>query len=108
MENWRLQKLLDLLESSPEDEFVIYAIAQEYQKGKNLSKAIDTYLKLKKINPQYVGLYYHLAAAYIEDEQNELAMTTYNEGIEVATSLKDMHALSELRNAKTNLEMELL
>ncbi len=107
MDNWRLNHLQELLKEDPKDEFVLYALAQEYTKHENLEKALDQYLILKKVNADYVGMYYHLAALYLELEKEKEALATYEEGITIAQRLGDHHALGELKNAKTNFELGL-
>ena len=59
------------------------------------------------MNSDYVGLYYHLGALHVAMEEPQKGMMVYEEGIEVAKKLNDHHALSELMNAKINLEMEI-
>ena len=107
MENWRLNHLQELLTDDPKDEFVNYAVAQEYLKQENYEEAIKRFEILKAINQDYVGLYYHLAHAQIEADKPVEAMTTYETGITIAKKVGDQHALSELLNAKTNLELGL-
>ncbi len=107
MENWRLGELKKLLEENDKDEFVRYAIAQEYLKADEYQKAIEAFEILKDMNPNYIGLYYHLGGAQAEIEDFSGALNTYNTGIYIAQSLNDQHALAELMNAKTNLELEL-
>lgn len=103
----RLNSLLQMLEEDKQDSFIRFAVAKEYEKLDDVSMALHYYTELKNDNPDYVGLYYHLAKLHeYMDNENE-AMTVYLEGIEVAKKLKDFHALSELNNAKTNLEMGL-
>lgn len=101
----RLQQLQQMLEVNPDDSFLLFAIAQEFQQREDLEKAIAYYLKLQQSNPEYVGLYYHLAKAYEDAEIESKALETYEQGIVVAQKLKDLHAESELRNAKLNFEM---
>jgi len=107
MENWRLNHLTDLLKEDPKDEFVHYALAQEFVKQEDFDEAINRFNTLKTLNPDYVGLYYHLAAAQIEADLPDDAMDTYQTGIAIAKKIGDQHALSELLNAKTNLELGL-
>ena len=85
----------------------MFALAQEYNKMGLLEKSVKWYIQLKTVNPDYVGLYYHLAAVYAELEEEANAVETYNIGIEIAKKLNDQHALSELQNAKLNYELEL-
>lgn len=107
MENWRVKKLEEMIAQDPKDEFVLFALAQECGKTKDYTKAIEYYNRLQNINPDYVGLYYHLAATYILTEDSDQALHTYNKGIETAQKLNDQHALAELKNAKLNFELEL-
>ena len=106
-ENWRLERLLALHEEDNRDEFVLFALAQEYNQLELLAKSLRYYLHLREINPQYVGLYYHLAKLYEKMEHFDDALVVYDQGIKVANDIKDYHALSELKNAKLNLELEL-
>jgi len=103
----RIDTLKGFLADDPEDTFVIFALAKEYEKLNVLKKALDTYIHLLEVDPDYVGAYYHLANIYIQLGQKDEAMETYNTGISVAKKLADFHALSELHSAKTNLDLDL-
>lgn len=107
MSNSRLESLLAMYDESNPDSFILFAIAKEYEYLENLPEAIKTYELLRENDSTYVGLYYHLAKAYEEIESPEKAIIIYEEGIQVAKKIADFHALSELNNAKVNLEMEL-
>lgn len=104
----RLEKLKAYLKQDPEDDFILFAIAQEYYKLDDLNRALSFYEQLQIKNPDYIGTYYHLGKLHQELEDFENALSTYEEGIKKAILIKDMHALAELQNAKTNLEMEML
>lgn len=104
-ENTRLTYLQSLLEEDPNDSFVKFAIAKEYEKMDDYDTAIETFEGLKNDDPSYVGLYYHLAHLYVEMDQLEDAIKTYDQGIKIAKDQDDLHALSELMNAKTNAEI---
>jgi len=103
METARLQQLFNFLENSPDESFIIFAIAKEYEGIGQLDKALEYYLKLTTDDPDYVGTYYHLGKLYEQLEQFEKAFQTYKTGIAVATKAGDQHALSELAGAKLNL-----
>ena len=105
MKDNRIDSLLAFLKEDPEDSFVRFALAKEYEKIGTLKKALDTFLELKDLDPNYIGLYYHLGGLYELLNEKDDALKTYEAGIEVAKKLADFHALSELHNAKTNLEI---
>ena len=106
-ENKRLHQLLGLWESSPEDAFLLFALAKEYEKMADENKALEFYTQLKTGQPDYVGCYYHLAKLYERQENFDLALDTYQTGMQVAKKQGDQHAYSELSNAKLNLELEM-
>ena len=99
MQNTRLTKLLEFLESDPDDPFVLYALATEYNTSNDTEKALEYYLKLVTDHPGYVGTYYHLGKLYQKIAQTELALDIYQKGMVAARNKKDMHAFSELQGA---------
>lgn len=103
----RLDQLLDFYKNNPDDSFILFAVAKEYENIERWDKALQFYLNLKNKDPDYIGLYYHLAKLYEKINETQLALQTYNEGLDLGQRLKDFHAVSELNNAKMNLEIEL-
>jgi len=103
MSNSRLEKLQEFLTESPDDSFLLFALAKEYEGNGNSEKALATYLHLQKTNEQYVGLYFHLAKLYERMEQAQQAWDTYCKGMAVAKTEGDQHAYSELAGARLNL-----
>lgn len=100
----RLQYLAQLLEASPKDSFVLFAIAKEHESENDDAQAVDFYLRLKETDPAYVGLYYHLGKLYERQQEVEKAILTYKQGIETSRHAGDRHAMSELQGALLNLE----
>ncbi|MEZ4955565.1 MAG: tetratricopeptide repeat protein [Saprospiraceae bacterium] len=99
----RLEQLLGYLEETPNDPFILYALAKEYEIQGDLEKALKQFNYLLEVNPKYVGAYYHLGKLYEKLEQPTKAFFTYKKGMEVAKEKGDQHALSELVGAKLNL-----
>lgn len=99
----RLQQLFQFLEGSPDDAFILFAIAKEYENLAAEDQALDYYLQLKEKSPDYVGLYYHLGKLYERKEDFEKAIASYDEGMEVAKAQGDRHARSELMGAREYL-----
>ncbi len=107
MNSSRIKQLTEFLKDSPEDSFLIFALAKELEKQGNEEEAIAQFNKLKELDANYVGLYYHLAALLAKKNDDKLTLNVYNEGISIAEKLGDSHALAELKNAKMNFEIEL-
>lgn len=106
MHNSRLDQLLKFYNEDQSDPFILFALAKEYENLKETSKALEHFKLLEEQHPDYVGTYYHLAKLYEELDDVDAALSIYQKGIEIAESRKDHHALSELKNAKLNLELE--
>ena len=100
----RLSQLQTLLADSPNDAFVLFAIAKEYEKMGQAATAIEQFEALRRSNPDYVGLYYHLGKLYERNGDVETALSVYKNGMDVARSQRDNHALGELNAARLNLE----
>lgn len=100
----RLQRLQQLLEATPNDAFALFAIAKEYEGLQDTAQALDFYLRLRNIDPSYVGLYYHLGKLYVKTGNLADALQTYREGMNVAKSAGDMHAFSELNAARLEID----
>jgi tetratricopeptide (TPR) repeat protein len=99
MQNTRLTKLLEFLEIQPDDPFILYALATEYNSLNDVEKAFAYYLKLVDEHPNYVGTYYHLGKLYEKINDSKAAIHTYQKGMITARSKGDMHAFSELQGA---------
>lgn len=95
----RLAYLNQLLDSSPRDSFLLFAIAKEHEKLGDAAQALLYYERLRSADPQYVGLYYHLGKLHEQLKDVPQAVSVYRAGIRVAQAAGDAHAASELRGA---------
>ena len=95
----RLTLLLAYLKEDPTDAFTRFALAQEYRKRGEHDEAVAYLAGLVRDAPEYVGAYYHLGKLYEELERRDDAIRTYEQGVEMARSQRDYHALSELQDA---------
>ena len=107
MHSIRIQRLKSLIVENPNDTFALFALAKEYEKIGEVENSIQLFEKLLVIDSKYIGAYYHLGKTYEQLDEVKKALNIYEAGILVAQELKDMHALSELKNAKMNLEIEM-
>ncbi len=103
----RIEILFSYHDEDPTDDFVIFAIAKEYEKLEQFEKSEKWYLNLREKSSDYIGLYYNLGKLYEKMEKFSEALSIYSEGLVVAKNISDFHAASELNSAKMNLEIEM-
>lgn len=99
----RIQKLLDFLKASPNDNFLKHALALEYIKINNTGKAKELFLEILTNNPDYIGSYYHLAKLLEQTGEKENAIIWYEKGMAEAKKAGDNHAYNELQSAYEDL-----
>jgi tetratricopeptide (TPR) repeat protein len=103
----KIAELESLLEDRPDDPFLIFALAREHEKHLNPLQAVLMYEHLANEHPDYIGTYYHYASLlYNRGNRNE-ALKLVDMGIERGTSVKDLHAISELKALKAGWLMEM-
>ncbi len=100
----RLELLKDFLQEKPNDPFLKYALAKEYEKGGEEATAIAMFEALIDEHPDYVGTYYHLGKIYERKGDFEQAISIYENGMTEAKKAGDQHALGELAGAKLGIE----
>ena len=99
----RLKQLLDFKDASPNDTFILFALAKEYEKMGELDHALKQFLHLLEVDEKYVGTYYHLGKLYEQLGQPVETFSTYKKGMAVSQRQSDQHAYNELAGAKLNL-----
>lgn len=102
----RIKQIKEMLENDKNDSFLLFALAKEYEKLQDFEQSIQLLEELKRNDPEYVGLYYHLASMYSQMDNKKLALNTCKEGIIVCKTINDKHSLAELHNLGMNIEIE--
>ncbi|HUH72933.1 MAG TPA: hypothetical protein VLZ75_00875 [Chitinophagales bacterium] len=105
--NKRLEQLKAIASERPNDAFTLFALAKEYQKSDDFKQSLLYYRKIIEIQPDYVGVYYHLGKLLELEHQEHEALKIYEQGIQIAQKIQDLHSLAELKNAHLNLEIEM-
>jgi tetratricopeptide (TPR) repeat protein len=100
----RLAQLKTFLEESPNDAFLLFALAKEYENVDDTTQAQHFYEHLVTTQPDYVGTYYHLGKLYERLQKPDNALETYKKGMNIAQTANDRHAFSELAAAKMDLQ----
>jgi tetratricopeptide (TPR) repeat protein len=103
MQSGRLEKLLEFIKNEPNDEFLKYALATEYLRLGDTTKALEYYEDLVNNHPNYVGTYYHLGKLYESLNRKDDAVKTYETGMKVAREKRDNHSFSELQGVYNQL-----
>jgi len=98
----RLEQIKSMLVDDPEDSFLLFALAKEYEYGGQVDDAIAAFENLRKKHPSYVGLYYHLAKLYIDQNKQKLADSTIEVGLKACEKAGDKHAHEELQSLADN------
>ncbi len=91
--------LVNRIKNDPKDSFSKFALALELLNINRRNEAILLFEDILINDPNYIGVYYHLGEQYFINEENKKAVDTYIKGIEIATSLNNVHAKSELSTA---------
>ena len=100
---YKITKLNELLQASPDDCFLNHALALEFIKIGEDQKAKLLFEELLNREPGYIGSYYHLAKLLERIGDEEGAIKVYNKGMEKSTKAGDKHAYGELRGALEEL-----
>lgn len=103
MSTKRLEQLLTFLNATPNEPFIWFAIAKEYEGSQDTQNALLYYEKLTTEAPDYVGTYYHLGKLLEQLQRDKEAFVIYKKGMEIAKQQGDQHALAELAGAKLEL-----
>ena len=100
----RMEQLRRMLERSPEDAFLLYAIALEYKKAGDAPQAIEYFDKVVAVDPAYCYAYHQRGLVYELLGDLQSARRSYREGIQAATKANDTHARGEIEAALSMIE----
>jgi tetratricopeptide (TPR) repeat protein len=102
--NSRLEQLLEMLKAEPQDAFLRYAVALEYEAAGNIAEAILRIESLISDNPDYLGAYYKLGQLLEASDAKEKALDIYKRGAVVAQKQNNTKTLGEINTAILLLE----
>lgn len=92
----RIHTLQSFLETTPDDSFLKHALALEFVKTGDDTKARTLFESVLNTDPQYIGSYYHLGKLLERLSEYQEAVNWYRKGMEVSKSAGDTHAYNEL------------
>ena len=105
MNSSRLEKLLQFMESEPDEPFNIYAVATEYRNTDPVQSKKYFDLLLNE-HPDYLPTYYHAALLYQELDEIDTAKDIFKKGIALAQRKNNSLTLRELQSAYDELLFE--
>ena len=86
-----------MLDEKPDDPFLIYALAREYEQAMATMQALLMYEHLVTDHPTYIATYYHYARLLYQAGNRNEGMRMLERGIEWGLKEKEMHAVSEMK-----------
>lgn len=99
-----VEQLQKLLEKSPEDPFLLYAVAQEHAKSGEFLRAVAFYDRSLSAAPDDGYTYFHKAKALGALGRTREQIATLREGLAAASRSRDSKASGELQAALDDLE----
>jgi tetratricopeptide (TPR) repeat protein len=100
----RKEQLLNMLEGEPNDVFLNYALAMELVSTNELKEADEQLKKVLSIKADYLPCFYQLGQLNEKLGNNDIALTYYKQGVNIAKSQNNNKALGELNEAIWMLE----
>jgi Flp pilus assembly protein TadD len=100
----RIQKLQQMLENSPDDTFLLYAIALEHKKHSDFPQALRYLDQVLQKDPTYAVAYHQAGLVHELAGDLESARKSYREGMEVAARKGNDHAREEMHAALMLIE----
>jgi Tfp pilus assembly protein PilF len=92
----RLEKLQEMLKSTPHDPFLHYGVAMEHRKAGDLDSALAALAEALACDASYVAAYFHRGQILVEQGNLESARQTLRDGISIARRTGDAHAAEEM------------
>lgn len=99
----RITQIQEFLKESPDDNFLMHALALEFLKEGNEDAATACFEQNLSCNPSYVATYYHYGKLLEHTGKADAALEIYQRGMKIAETLDDRHAFSELRSVYDEL-----
>ncbi len=100
----RKEMIVDMLVKEPNDVFLNYALAMEYLASADFNEAGNRFNKVLYIQPDYLPCFYQLGQLNEKLGNNEIAISFYKQGVELAKLQNNIKALGELNEAIWMLE----
>lgn len=101
-----VKALAEFVRMNPNDAFSKFALALEMLKRDMTDKALVLFESIRRQDPDYPGLAYHLGKLYQRLGRLDEAADLFMSGIDDARRRMDQHTLGELQSALQELEFQ--
>lgn len=91
------QQLADMLEASPDDVFLKYALAMAIAGDGDTETALQQLARINREHPDYVGAWFQRAQLLAREGETEEAREVIESGIQAAQKVGDAHNEAEMR-----------
>lgn len=98
-----IEQLESLLEDSPNDTFLMYALAMELDNCEQHDRSLEIFDNLIGLDPPYVPAFFMAAQQLARLDRVDEARTKLRVGIEQARNQNDAHAAGEMSEFLTAL-----
>lgn len=99
-----IEQLESLLADSPEDTFLLYALAMELDNQQQFDRSLELFDRLTKQEPPYVPAFFMSGQLLSRLERVDEAKSRLRSGIEQARLQNDGHAAGEMTDFLASLE----
>ncbi|MBS1745112.1 MAG: hypothetical protein JST21_02965 [Bacteroidetes bacterium] len=99
----RIEKIHELLQKMPGDNFLRHALALEYIKIGKDDEAKVLFEAILNDTPGYTGSYYHLGKLLERMGETQNAIACYEKGMEESKKANEQHTYNELQAAYEDL-----
>ena len=93
----RREQLEQMLQGSPDDPFLLYALAMEDRSGGDEEAALTGLQRVLDVDTDYVPAYFQMGQLLAGMGRPDEARTSLQQGIVVAEQVDDAHAAGEMR-----------
>lgn len=97
MQNNRLEKLKEMLDESPQDIFLNYALAMEYKGLSQHDNALKQLNTVFLLDENHVPNLYQLGVFWMEKSENDKALLYLEKGLQIAKQKKELKTANEFQ-----------
>ena len=97
MQNNRLEKLQEMLDETPQDIFLNYALALEYKGLSQYDNALKQLNTVFLLDENHIPNLYQLGVFWMEKSENEKALLYLEKGLQIAKQKKELKTANEFQ-----------